>query len=217
MTAPAPPPRQEDRTRPPEPCNSLTSNNCVQPYTLNLGREAGMTKAIQKPARIDVEGARLGEALDFLRLIWALDHNLQSRSKKMQATIGLTGPQRLVIRIVSQYPGILAGELAGVLHLHPSTLTGILGRLEGRRLLVRRADDRDRRRVTLEVTKLGKRLDVPSAGTIEACVARALAGFPRAKLESTREVLAMLTDELSAGGDRGDARRPSIRRVRRSA
>ncbi len=175
-----------------------------------------MTKAIPKPARIDVDGAHLGEALEFLRLIWALDHNLQSRSKRMQATIGLTGPQRLVIRIVSQYPGILAGELAGVLHLHPSTLTGILERLEGRRLLVRRTDERDRRRATLEVTKLGKRLDVPSAGTIEACVERALAGFTRAKLEATREVLEMLTDELSAGGDRKVAMRPSSQRVRRS-
>lgn len=215
MTAPAQP-RQEARTRPPEPYNSLTSNYRVRPYTLNLRREAGMTKEIRGPARIDVEGARLGEALEFLRLIWALDHSLQSRSKRMRATIGLTGPQRLVIRIVSQYPGILAGELAGVLHLHPSTLTGILERLEGRRLLVRRTDERDRRRATLEVTKLGKRLDVPFGGTIEACVERALAGFPRTKLDATREVLAMLTDELSAGGDRKDAMRPSSRRVRRS-
>lgn len=214
MTARAQP-RQEGRTRPPGRCNSWTSNDSVRPYTSNLWREAGMTKPIRKPARIDVEGARLGEALEFLRLIWALDHNLQSRSKRMQATIGLTGPQRLVIRIVSQYPGILAGELAGVLHLHPSTLTGILERLEGRRLLVRRTDERDRRRATFEVTKLGKRLDVPSAGTIEACVERALAGFPRAKLDATREVLAMLTDELSAGGQK-DKMRPSSRRARRS-
>jgi DNA-binding MarR family transcriptional regulator len=127
----------------------------------------------------------------------------------MRATIGLTGPQRLVIRIVSRYPRILAGELAAVLHLHPSTLTGILERLEGRRLLVRRTDDRDRRRAVLEVTKSGKKMDVPSTGTIEASVARTLAAFPRAKLDATREVLEALTRELTDVPDRKEAvRRP---------
>lgn len=123
----------------------------------------------------------------------------------MRTTIGLTGPQRLVIRIVSRYPRILAGELAAVLHLHPSTLTGILERLEGRRLLLRRTDDRDRRRAVLELTRAGKRLDVPSTGTIEASVARALAGFPQAKLDATREVLEALTRQLAEVPDRKDA------------
>ena len=175
-----------------------------------------MRRANRNAARTEVGTSGLGEALEFLRLVWALDHSLQSRSKRMQKTIGLTGPQRLVIRVVSQHPGILAGELAAVLHLHPSTLTGILERLEGRRLLVRRADERDRRRAALEMTKLGKKLDVPSAGTIEACVARALAGFHRAKLEATREVLGALTRELSAARDGEGAGRQTKRRVRRS-
>lgn len=170
-------------------------------------RRPGATKPLPRPARVDCEAPRLGEALEFLRLIWALDHGLQSRSKRMRTTIGLTGPQRLVIRIVSRYPRILAGELAAVLHLHPSTLTGILERLEGRRLLLRRTDDRDRRRAVLELTRAGKRLDVPSTGTIESSVARALAGFPRAKLEATREVLEALTRDLAEVPDRKNALR----------
>ena len=173
-------------------------------------------KPLRKPAKIDVEAPRLGRALEFLRLIWALDHGLQSRSKRMRGTIGLTGPQRLVIRIVSRYPGILAGELAAVLHLHPSTLTGILERLQRRRLLIRRTDDRDGRRAVIEVTRSGKRLDVPSMGTIEASVARALEAFPRAKLDATREVLAMLTHELTEVSDRKVATRPTSRGIRRS-
>ncbi len=172
-------------------------------------RTPNTTRPSGGPGRVDCEAPRLGEALEFLRLVWALDHGLQSRSKRMRATIGLTGPQRLVIRIVSRYPRILAGELAAVLHLHPSTLTGILERLEGRRLLVRRTDDRDRRRAVLEVTKSGKKMDVPSTGTIEASVARTLAAFPRAKLDATREVLEALTRELTDVPDRKEAvRRP---------
>jgi hypothetical protein len=45
----------------------------------------------------------LGGPIDFLRLIWAVDHALQRRSKSMAATIGITGPQRLVIRIIDGF------------------------------------------------------------------------------------------------------------------
>src|SRR5688572_10921067 len=72
----------------------------------------------------------LGDVLDFMRLLWAVDHALQQRSKQMLQTHGITGPQRLVLRVVGRYPGIAAGELANVLHVHPSTLTGVLKRLE---------------------------------------------------------------------------------------
>ena len=41
----------------------------------------------------------LGAVLDFMRMLWALDHALQSASKRMEANFGLTGPQRLVVRI----------------------------------------------------------------------------------------------------------------------
>ena len=79
-----------------------------------------------------------GETLEFMRLLWAIDHGLQRRSKRMAKTLGLTGPQRLVVRMLGRYPGISAGQLAQVLHLHPSTLTGILRRLERRGWLTRR-------------------------------------------------------------------------------
>src|SRR2546421_7190843 len=57
----------------------------------------------------------------------------------------LTGPQRLVMRIVGRFPGIAAGRVAQILHVHPSTLTGILKRLEARGLLQRRARSEERR------------------------------------------------------------------------
>ena len=75
-------------------------------------------------------GTRPGGGTQVLRLIWALDHALQRRSKRMEATLGVTGPQRLVIRIVGRFPGAPAGLLSEILHIHPSTLTGILKRLQ---------------------------------------------------------------------------------------
>lgn len=64
-------------------------------------------------------GLPVGDAIDFLRLIWAVDHALQRRSKVMAATLGITGPQRLVIRMIGRFPSIHARQLADTLHLHP--------------------------------------------------------------------------------------------------
>ena len=140
----------------------------------------------------------LGEVLRFMRLLWAVDHALQRRSKKMQATLGVTGPQRLVIRILGRFPGIPAGKLSGILHMHPSTLTGILKRLERSGVIRRRSDPRDRRRSLLGLTPKGKNLDAQVAGTVEAAVQAVFSGVPKRKIEVTGEVLAALAGVLQA-------------------
>ena len=101
-------------------------------------------------------GLPVGDAIDFLRLVWAVDHALQRRSKSMAATLGITGPQRLVIRIIGRFPSIHARQLADILHLHPSSLTALLKRLERRDLVRRWPDERDRRRWLLGLTRQGQ-------------------------------------------------------------
>jgi len=67
-------------------------------------------------------------------------------SQHIGQTIGVTGPQRLVIRLVGQKPRQTASEIAAMLGKHPSTLTGVLARLEERGMLARETDAEDRRR-----------------------------------------------------------------------
>ena len=43
---------------------------------------------------------QLGPVLDFLRALWALDHALQSASKRMETTLGVTGPQLSTLRVI---------------------------------------------------------------------------------------------------------------------
>ena len=140
----------------------------------------------------------LGAVLDFMRMLWAVDHALQSTSKRMEASFGLTGPQRLVVRIVGRFPGIAAGRVADILHVHPSTLTGILKRLEGRGVLQRKPDARDARRALFMLTSKGRKLDVVRTGTVEQAVRRVLTKDPE-KVAAAQEVLAALSEELDAG------------------
>jgi DNA-binding MarR family transcriptional regulator len=139
---------------------------------------------------------KLGDVLEFMRLLWSLDHELQSASKRMEATLGVTGPQRLVLRIVGRYPGISAGEVSAILHLHPSTLTGILKRLVERGFLDRRTDPDDARRALLHLTAKGRSVDGLRNGTAESAVRRALSRLQPRAVGAARDVLAAIASEL---------------------
>jgi len=143
----------------------------------------------------------LDTVLDFLRLLWTVEHALQRQSKRMEARLGVTGPQRLVLRVVERFPDISPGELAEVVYLHPSTLTGVLRRLVDRRLLVRVGDPGDKRRSRLRVVEQSKLLTKKSAGTVEAAVTRVLSRVSERKIQHTRDVLAALAQELDEGID----------------
>lgn len=139
---------------------------------------------------------QLGTTLEFMHMLWALAHALQSRSKRMEADLGVTGPQRLVLRILGRSPNVTAGALARAMCVHPSTLTGVLRRLESRGLLERKRDRRDGRRALLVLTPQGKKLDALQAGSVEAAVRRMMSRLEDNELENARKVLTMLTDEL---------------------
>jgi DNA-binding MarR family transcriptional regulator len=143
----------------------------------------------------------LGPTLDFLRVLWELDHALQRRSKRMGRELGLTGPQRLVLRIVGRFPGIPAGELAELLSLHPSTLTGILQRLETRGWLRRRPHPRDRRRALLGLTGRGRELDALDPHAIEGAVRRVRESMSSAERAGADKLLRALARELEGAGD----------------
>jgi DNA-binding MarR family transcriptional regulator len=137
-----------------------------------------------------------GETLRFMRSLWTVAHALEVRSKRMAKTIGVTGPQRLVIRLVGQRPRQTASEIAATLGNHPSTLTGVLARLEARGLIERRTDADDRRRARFTLTSAGKRVDRERRGTVEAAVRRALARSELGTVASAQQLFAVLVEEL---------------------
>ena len=131
-----------------------------------------------------------------MQFLWELVHALDVRSKRMVKSVGVTGPQRLVIRIVGQKANQTASQIATMLGKHPSTLTGLLARLESRGLLRREIDPEDRRRARFALTAAGKKIDRLQRGTVEAAVRRAIGRIGDAGLDSTRTAIARLIEEL---------------------
>ena len=138
----------------------------------------------------------LGPDLTFLRELWALDHALQKFSKRMATDLGVTGPQRLALRLVSRFPGLPAGRLARLLCLHPSTVTGVVKRLVSRGLLSRRSDGPDRRRVLLQITPAGLALLGQPQPTIESGVRKALDNLTREEVEIAIKALGAVAMSL---------------------
>jgi DNA-binding MarR family transcriptional regulator len=165
----------------------------------------------------------LGEVLEFLRLLWEVDHALQRASKRMAVRFGVTGPQRLVIRIVGRFPGIPAGQLAAILRIHPSTVTDIVQRLERRGLVQRTRDARDGRRVLLGLTEQGRNVDAQHSGTVEGAVKQALGQVSPLELRGARAALTALgialqqaAEGLASGASGPPARaRPAERALAR--
>jgi DNA-binding MarR family transcriptional regulator len=150
--------------------------------------------------------APLGDVLGFLQLLWAIDHALQSISKRLRSSVGITGPQRLVLRLIGHFARISPGELSQALRVDPSSLTGVLRRLERSGLVTRARDPKDGRRAILTLTKRGRTLHQRHAGTVESSVRRTLAAVSPAEIAAARNVLAALSRELEVEAGLGSAK-----------
>ena len=140
---------------------------------------------------------RLDPVLDFLRLLWSIEHGLQKMSKRMESELGITGPQRLVLRVVGRFPGLSAGELAHIVRLHPSTITGILQRLVARKLIERERDPSDSRRTRLRLNPRAIVFTRNAPGTVERAVTRALNQAGATNVRAARKVLAEVAHSLN--------------------
>ena len=133
-----------------------------------------------------------------MKLLWGLDHALQKRSKFLARRFGVTGPQRLALRLIERMPEVSAGRLAATLKVHPSTLTGVLQRLERRGMLTRRVDGTDRRRVHLALTPRGLAVTRRSRLTVEDAVDRILRRAAPRDVETVAAVLQALVGQLES-------------------
>ena len=138
----------------------------------------------------------LPEALQFMQVLWRVVHGVEQRSKRMAVTHGVTSPQRLVLRLIGLQPGVSAGTLAATLHLHPSTLTGVLRRLQERGLIARGPHPADRRRAVLRLTARGRRVNSGTRGTVEDAIEAGLRRVSNRDRASARRALSAVADAM---------------------
>jgi len=90
---------------------------------------------------------------DNLRRVIQIVHGYSNRAQRVE---GLTGPQLWAIKVLSGSAPVRVSDLARQMYLHPSTVVGILDRLEAKGLAARIRSKRDHRVVEVELTEKGK-------------------------------------------------------------
>ena len=98
--------------------------------------------------------------------------NVVSLYRPLLEPMGLTHPQYLVMLALWEQESLTVGELSGMLHLTPATLSPLVRRLEAQGYLRRERQQTDERVVHLSLTRSGKDLRRKALAVPEAIVER---------------------------------------------
>jgi DNA-binding MarR family transcriptional regulator len=109
----------------------------------------------QQPDRDVRSESMAGEVLTSIRRIIRA---IELHSRFLVDRYGLTGPQLAVLLELSRHDGVSVSRLSRGVHLSQATVTGILDRLEKRRLIVRERSSDDKRRVLVHLSREGAEL-----------------------------------------------------------
>jgi DNA-binding MarR family transcriptional regulator len=133
--------------------------------------------------------------LDSLRRIV---HVLYGHSRRVERVAGLTPAQAWLITILSKMEPTKVSDLSRCMHLTPSAVVRILGRLEERGLIVRTRSSNDRG-VKVALTHQGKNHAGRIPGNPQELLLKGLSEIPPDQLRSISESLEVLTRILGAG------------------
>jgi DNA-binding MarR family transcriptional regulator len=118
-----------------------------------------------------------GYELRILRALRRISRAIDLHSRVLWARHRVTAPQLVCLHSVVTHAPISTTALARDVHLSPSTVVGIVDRLEAAGLVRRARDDRDRRVVHVTATEAGRAL-ATSAFPLQAQLAHALQALP---------------------------------------
>ena len=125
--------------------------------------------------------------------------SLHEFSKAVDREFGITAPQLWALRTINSLGGCSAGTLATRMCVHPSTVTGVLHRLEEKGLIVRQKRPEDRRTVFLTLTPAGRRLLERAPHPAQGQLVAALRNLPPADVAHLRRTLEKIVDAMELG------------------
>ncbi len=135
------------------------------------------------------------EVVNCLRRLFKAVHEY---SKAIQRRAGLSSPQLWALDVLRSNPGLSLGELAERMFAHPSTVSGVLDRLEIRGAVRRLVDQRDRRSIRLFLTARGQGLVRKSPSPIQKSLRAALEGMSAPRLVELRRSLEEISKKTEA-------------------
>lgn len=116
--------------------------------------------------------------LDVLRSLRRIIRAVDIYSRKLKSEYDLTVPQLVCLRVASDHGPLTSAALAQQVYVSPSTVVGILDRLEARGLVERTRSSNDRREVHVAVTDTGRKLAAQGPSPLQNGLSTALKRLP---------------------------------------
>ena len=132
---------------------------------------------------------RTGSEERLIAAIRKMHHLYDQYSKLLEEHAGVTAPQLACLMALARNDVRPAGKLSEEVMLDPSTLTGILDRLEKRGLISREHDRDDRRIWNISITAAGRRLVAEVPARMQKRLAGSLSHLPKAERRQIVESL----------------------------
>jgi DNA-binding MarR family transcriptional regulator len=136
-----------------------------------------------------------------LRILQALRRIIRAvdlHSHKLSTQHKITGPQLACLLAVKQDNSITSGNLAKNVYLSPSTVVGIVDRLEEKQLVSRKRSSEDRRQVHISITPAGEALIAAAPSLLQDTLASALVELPEIEQVSITLAVEKLVDLMEA-------------------
>ncbi len=156
------------------------------------GRPASIVHQMNSSNPPDISA--LPESLRLLALLWSLNAGLQRTSLEMQKRLGVTGPQRFLLRFVGLEPGVTGARLASVVSFNASDLQSDLEQLVAKQLLVTRGEQ-----PAFFLTATGASVNAAINGTVEQAVSKALDEGSAHERTSLRRMIERVLRHLEDG------------------
>ncbi len=141
------------------------------------------------------------EASYDLRIFQSLRRIIQSieiHSRKLARDFQITGPQLDSLLVLHENGPLTITALAKHSYLSPSTMVGIVDRLEEKGLLVRNRSVVDRRQVLTTLTEAGLKLAEKAPSPLQATLSEGLKELPEFEQISITQALEKVVDLISA-------------------
>ncbi len=136
---------------------------------------------------------------NILRALRRISRAIDLHSRHLASTFGLTGPQLVCLRALGQREHATPSELAKEVSLSQATVTGIVDRLVARQLVTRERKHKDRRLVTVTITKAGRDLIEQAPSPLQESFLERLRALPDEEQDRLSSTLSTIVSMM--GGD----------------
>ncbi len=157
---------------------SLTTNPASAPLVESSGSSVSTDPVPLDPSQLDPR--QLSERVD-LRVLSAMRriiHCVDLYSRELAAKTHITAPQLVCLITLAEQGPMTATTISREVFLSPSTVVGILDRLEEKGLVKRERMSKDRRVVTVTISEQGRSVVDSAPSPLQSRLTEALGALP---------------------------------------